>query len=114
MIMDHSLYYHNDVRNVFDIYFPRRWVGQRGGVKYPPQSPNLIPLDFYLWGTLTKSVYSTKPRKLKNLKHEVEIACSAFPPQQYKNCSALITAIVKNMLVTNITEVNIFYFFNAG
>jgi hypothetical protein len=28
-----------------------RWIGRRGPTAWPPFSPDLNPLDFYLWGT---------------------------------------------------------------
>jgi hypothetical protein len=39
---------------------PGRCIGQRGATEYPPQSPDLTPLDFYLWGTLKDEVYRQK------------------------------------------------------
>jgi hypothetical protein len=48
--------------------------------EYPPQSPDLIPSDLYLWGTLKNAVYSTKPRTLQDMGHEIEIAWATLPP----------------------------------
>jgi hypothetical protein len=52
------LHYHTRARNFLNAHFPGRWIGWRGSVEYPPQSPGLTPLDFYLWGDLKNTVYT--------------------------------------------------------
>ena len=37
-------------RNYLDQTFPGRWIGRRGLVEWPPRSPDLSPLDYFLWG----------------------------------------------------------------
>ncbi|CAG4958767.1 unnamed protein product [Colias eurytheme] len=34
-----------------------RWVGRGGPVTWPPRSPDLTPLDFFLWGHMKQQVY---------------------------------------------------------
>jgi hypothetical protein len=48
-------------------------------VEYPPRSPNLTTLDFFLWVTLKNVVYTSKPRTVQDLRREIEIACAAVP-----------------------------------
>ena len=43
-------HYHRDVRMYLDETVPGRWIGRRSAVEFPPRSPDLTPLDFYLWG----------------------------------------------------------------
>ncbi|EFN83557.1 hypothetical protein EAI_04591, partial [Harpegnathos saltator] len=38
-----------------------------GGEDWPPRSPDLIPLDYYLWGHLKSKVYKTKPESTQEL-----------------------------------------------
>ena len=33
-------------------HFANKWIGRNGPTKWPPRSPDLTPLDFYLWGRL--------------------------------------------------------------
>ena len=47
------------VRDTLNIMFPRRWVGRRGPVNWPARSPDLTPLDFFLWGHMKSVVYET-------------------------------------------------------
>ena len=37
--------------------FPERWLGRGGPVHWPARSPDLSPLDFFLWGCLKSRVY---------------------------------------------------------
>jgi hypothetical protein len=43
-------HYHRDVRAYLDQNVPSHWTGGRGPIDFPPRSPDLTPLDFYLWG----------------------------------------------------------------
>ncbi|KAJ4436416.1 hypothetical protein ANN_19049 [Periplaneta americana] len=38
------------VRNCINERFPYRWIGRSGSVQGPPRSPDLTPMDFFLWG----------------------------------------------------------------
>lgn len=37
-----------------------RWIGRRGSFPWPARSPDLTPLDFYLWGTMKEMVYGSE------------------------------------------------------
>lgn len=39
--------------------FPARWIGRGGPIAWPPRSPDLSPIDFFLWGFLKGLVYET-------------------------------------------------------
>lgn len=47
------------VRDYLDIVFPNRWIGRNGPIQWPPRSPDLTPLDFFLWGFLKDRVFRT-------------------------------------------------------
>ena len=69
-----------NLRNVLDRTFNQRWIGRRGSATgYPPRSPDLTPLDFYLWGTLKNTVYVTKPQTLEELRDHIERAFNDNP-----------------------------------
>ena len=40
--------------------FSRRWIGRGGPVAWPARSPDLTPLDFFLWGCMKEKVYQTE------------------------------------------------------
>ena len=48
------------VRDYLNKSFPKRWLGRGGPVAWPPRSPELTPLDYYLWGHMKTLVYETK------------------------------------------------------
>ncbi|XP_018414501.1 PREDICTED: fibroblast growth factor 5 [Nanorana parkeri] len=50
-------HFHQDVRAYLDENLPGHWIRRRGVVEFPPRSPDLTPLAFYLWGTLKDVVY---------------------------------------------------------
>ena len=47
------------VRRVLSVTYPGRWIGRGGPVAWPPRSPDLTPLDFFLWGHIKSLVYET-------------------------------------------------------
>lgn len=48
------------VRDYLDLEYPG-WIGRGGPVRWPPRSPDLTPLDFFLWGYLKEIVYAGEP-----------------------------------------------------
>ena len=47
------------VREYLNESFPNRWLGRGGHVTWAPRSPDLTPLDYYLWGHMKTLVYET-------------------------------------------------------
>ena len=63
-----------------DRTFNQRWIGRReSATEFPPRSPDLTSLDFYLWGTLKNTVYATKPQTLEELRDQIEHAINDIP-----------------------------------
>ena len=62
------------VRAFFNATFPGRWIGRDGPTPWPPRSPDINPLDFFLWGYVKTRVYKTPVPDLKNLKHRIRQA----------------------------------------
>jgi len=73
------LHYHRDARFFLDENLQGHWIGRRGTFEFPPRSPDLTLLDFYLWVTLKDVVYHKKPATLGDLRAEIRAACAAFP-----------------------------------
>lgn len=79
-----NLWYHHDgapphrvrpVQQFLNNVYGERWIGTNGPILWPPKSPDLTPLDFYLWGTLKNEVYKTASRDINHLKEKIQIAC---------------------------------------
>jgi len=47
-------------RDFLDTNFPNCWVGTNGPVRWPPRSPCLNPLDYFLWGFLKNKVNNSE------------------------------------------------------
>lgn len=56
----------NIVRQWLDETFPNKWIGRYGPIPWAPRSPDLNPLDYYLWGYVKHEVYK---RKIESLDH---------------------------------------------
>lgn len=39
-------------RQFLDEHYRNRWIGRPGPQSWPPRSPNLNPLDYFLWDNL--------------------------------------------------------------
>lgn len=59
------------VREWLNQKFPGKWIGRRGPIEWAPRSPDLTPLDFFLWGYLKQKVYSTPVPNLAELKRRI-------------------------------------------
>jgi len=53
------------------------WKGRRGSREWPPRSPDLWPLDFFLWVYRKGLLYSRKIRDLDHLQRWITAACIA-------------------------------------
>ena len=49
------------VREYLNEAFPGRWIGRGGPVLWPARSPDLNPLDFFMWGYLRDLMYDNGP-----------------------------------------------------
>jgi hypothetical protein len=56
------------VPDYLDATFPNCWLGRDGPLAWPPQSPDVTPLDFFLWGYVKDKVYATKVTGFADLK----------------------------------------------
>ena len=44
--------YATHVRDFLNATFQEKWVVWRGSIEWPPRSPDLTPMDFFLWGVV--------------------------------------------------------------
>lgn len=73
------------VRQYLDQHFPGHWIGRRGSIEWPPRSPDLSPLDFFLWGHLKSRIYSTPPASLEDLRQRITNECRQITPEMLQN-----------------------------
>lgn len=78
-------HYFRQVRNYLDENYQDRWIGRRGPTEWPARSPDLTPLDFFLWGYIKSEVYKTAPGSLNELRQRITDVCSRITPQMLHN-----------------------------
>ena len=66
------------VREFLNETFPDRWIGKDGAIPWPPLSPDITPLDFFLWGYVKDIVYQTKVRDMTDLKQRISNAIATI------------------------------------
>ena len=54
-------------RQVLNRDYRNRWIGRSGPVSWPPRSPDLTPLDFFLWGYMKSLIYETPVQSEEDL-----------------------------------------------
>lgn len=59
------------------------WMGINGPIRYPPRSPDLTALKFYLCGYLVNELYKTIPNNVNELRENLE-NCIVRVGTQYK------------------------------
>lgn len=67
-------HYHREVRAYLDQEFGERWIGRGGPIAWPARSPDLTPLDFFLWSEIKRRVYHSEPRSERDLKRRIRKA----------------------------------------
>lgn len=59
------------VGNLLEEYFPNRWISNNGPIRWPARSPDLTPMDFFLWGRVKDQVYKKSYASVDELTVEV-------------------------------------------
>lgn len=52
-------HYSRNVRSFLNENYRNQWIGRQGPIGWPARSPDMTPLDYFLWGTMKQRVYST-------------------------------------------------------
>lgn len=69
------------VRNYLHEQFPERWIGRRGPIEWPARSPDLTPLDFFLWGFLKGLVFDGSTlENVNQLRQKIEQSFTFVTP----------------------------------
>lgn len=73
--------------------FGERWIGRGGPTSWPPRSPDLTPVDFFLWGHMKNLVYETPVETEEDLVARVMAAAYII-----KHTPGLMGRVYDNML----------------
>ena len=59
--------------------FPGRLISRFGDTHWPFRSPDLTPVDFFLWGFLKNRVYAGRPHTAEELKQSIHREVTGIP-----------------------------------
>lgn len=68
-----------------DQKFQNQWIGTNGPIAWPARSPDLSPLDFFLWGYVKDNVYNNVHRDVEELKNNIEEVISNIDGRILRN-----------------------------
>ena len=77
-------------RDFLNQSLPNKWIGRAldedaALIHWPPRSPDLTPLDFYLWGFIKTKVYtSPMPKNLTQLRQRIKSVIEEITPANLK------------------------------
>jgi hypothetical protein len=74
-----------NVRDFLNQEYPNRWIGRRGARNWPARSPDLTPLDFFLWGHVKNLVYRVPVNNLDTLRNRIRDAMAMVTPEMLQN-----------------------------
>lgn len=63
----HTAVIHDHLNNTF----PNRWIGRGSPFLWPPRSPDLTKMDFFLWGFVKDQVYRIPPTTKDDMKQRI-------------------------------------------
>lgn len=67
-----------EAREFLNNTFNNRWIGRGGPQPWPPRSPDLNSLDFFLWGYLKGLVYTTPVNTVEELRNRIITSCDTI------------------------------------
>ena len=81
----------NKVLDYLNLTFPDKLISLKTEKIWPPHSPDLNPLDYYLWGYLKSVVYKNEPRTTEELKRYITREIRRITPD-------VLMAVIENFL----------------
>lgn len=87
-------HYARVVRNFLNQHYPNRWIGRSGPVGWPARSPDMNPLDYFLWGAMKQKVYATPVNTEAELQDRI-LSCA----QQMKDDPEMIRRATQQISV---------------
>ena len=68
-----------------DVTFPNSWIGRDGPTPWPPRSPDITSLGFFLKGYVKDKVFSTPVPDITNLKARITDAFATITEDMLEN-----------------------------
>lgn len=77
------------------------WIGFNGEMKWPPRSPDLTPLDFFVWPFVKHNVYQMAPATIDELRQCIIDAFNLITPEMLRNVHVHILKRLQLCLAVN-------------
>jgi len=68
-----------------DAKFPNRWIGRDGPTPWPPRSPDITTLYYFLWGYVKDKVFSTPVPDITSLSARIAYAFATITEGMLEN-----------------------------
>ncbi|XP_070518829.1 uncharacterized protein [Cardiocondyla obscurior] len=68
------------LRRLLDARFRDRWIGRGGPIIWPPRSPDLTPLDYFLWGHIKNLVEPQRNGTINEVREAIVAAFATITP----------------------------------
>ena len=91
-----------------DATFPNGWIGRNGLTPWPPRSPDITPLDFFLWGYVKDKVFSTPVPDITNLKERITVGFATITEDLLENTWREIDCRLDVLRVTKGAHVEVY------
>lgn len=69
---------HRETRELLERLFGNRWIGTNGPIQWPARSPDMTPLDFFLWGAVKNQVYKHRYAIVDELQERISNIINAI------------------------------------
>ena len=93
-----SAHYSKVARRWLDHTFKERRMGRAGPIPWPARSPDLSPLDFWLWGYLRDQVYGQQLDTLRELRMAIQNAIQAIPARMVHNATLKVVENARKLI----------------
>ncbi|CAK1590422.1 unnamed protein product [Parnassius mnemosyne] len=64
-------HFERQVREHLNRTVPGRWIGRAGPIEWPARSPDLNPIDFFIWGFYKEMVYAREINSENELREKL-------------------------------------------
>lgn len=90
-----------NVRRFLDATYTNRWIGRGGPQHWPARSPDLTPVDFFLWGHLKNYIYREPLRNREELHNRIVEAVASISPEMIRNTQRSLLRRARLCIDTN-------------
>lgn len=91
----------NAVYTKLSTMFGDHWWGNRGPFLWPARSPDLTPLDFYVWGRLKEIVYATPVVDIDDLRQRIIDGFNSLNPFEIRSATQSVSSRILKCLNEN-------------